>query len=328
MISKTNRVSGYQGIWKLGGILFLVVSLLSIVSFTVGCTSSKETPLETVKVTRGNILAQLPTTGVVIPRNRLEIKPPVAGRVEEVLVVEGQWVRKGKVLARMSSTERATLLDAARAKGGDELKYWEDVYKAAPIMAPISGVIIKRSMEPGQNFSVSDAVLVMSDQLIVQAQVDETDIGRIKVGQKASIALDAYADQLIDGYVEQIAYESVTVNNVTVYYVDVRPYSVPEFFRSGMSATVNFKLSEKNNVLILPQKAVKQKGKMTYVFVKTNSEIKAMQIQAGMESEESIEVVAGLKDGDEVVIPSAKIIQDTIGNNRHQPFNIFGSKKK
>ncbi len=68
-------------------------------------------------ITRGDIDVTVLATGVVQPSNRLEIKPPIAGRVEQVLVNEGQHVRRGQVLAWMSSSERAALIDAARAKG-------------------------------------------------------------------------------------------------------------------------------------------------------------------------------------------------------------------
>ncbi|MBI5078437.1 efflux RND transporter periplasmic adaptor subunit, partial [Candidatus Saganbacteria bacterium] len=86
----SNKVAKRHHHWKLeiGHWSLIVVLALSLVS----CANKNEKPLEKVKVSRGGILAQLPTTGVVIPRSRLEIKPPVAGRVERVLVVEGQPV--------------------------------------------------------------------------------------------------------------------------------------------------------------------------------------------------------------------------------------------
>ena len=72
---------------------------------------------EPTKVTRGGLQVSILATGAVSPENRLEIKPPIAGRVEQVLVEEGQMVKKGDILAWMSSTERAAVLDAARAQG-------------------------------------------------------------------------------------------------------------------------------------------------------------------------------------------------------------------
>ena len=292
------------------------------------CAQAPQKPLEKAKVVRGDILAQLPTSGYVTPRNRLEIKPPVAGRVEEVLVQEGQHVKKGQVLAWMSSSERAALLDAAREQGKSEAAYWQDVYKPAPIVAPLDGFIIKRIAQPGQNFTLGDVVLVMADKLIVESQVDETDIGRIKVAQKANIVLDAYPDKIIPGLVERIAYESQTVNNVTVYVVNVLPSAIPEYFRSGMSATINFMIDERSGVLTLPLGAVKKKGKRSYAFVK-NGEVKAVQIQTGLENNAHVELISGLSEGDEVIIPTAKILQDTIDKQRtRQPINLFGTRRR
>lgn len=74
-----------------------------------------------VMVTRDTLQSSILTTGDVRPRNRLLIKPPIAGRAESILVREGDAVKKGQILAWMSSTERAALLDAARAKGSDEV---------------------------------------------------------------------------------------------------------------------------------------------------------------------------------------------------------------
>ena len=133
---------------KIRNIIFLLIVAVALSS----CAGKDEGELKTDKVTRGSIKAQIPSTGIVEPRNRLEIKPPVAGRIDKVLVTEGQKVKKGEVLAWMSSSDRAALLDAARSKGEEELKHWEDVYKPAPIVAPLNGFIIQRAVEPGSRF--------------------------------------------------------------------------------------------------------------------------------------------------------------------------------
>ena len=66
-----------------------------------------------IRPTIGTIENSISTTGSVLPRNRLEVKPPVSGRIEEILVKEGDQVKAGQILVWMSSTERAALLDAA-----------------------------------------------------------------------------------------------------------------------------------------------------------------------------------------------------------------------
>lgn len=257
----------------------------------------------------GNIENTISTTGSVLPRNRLEVKPPVSGRVEQVLVQEGERVKAGQTLAMMSSTERAALLDAARAQGEEALKYWQEVYKAISLISPIDGEVIVATTQPGQTVTTSDAVVVLSDQLIVRAQVDETDIGKVKVGEDAIVTLDAYSDVAINAKVEHIYYESVTVNNVTTYNVDLILDKIPDFFRSGMNATVNFVVENKENILLIPSDAVVSgKDGRTFVFVKTadpkGSERRPVNL--GISDDKNVEIVSGLDLKDTVVVKSTK----------------------
>ena len=210
-------------------------------------------------VTRGDLAKSIQASGSVAPQNRVDLRPPFSGRLEEVLVREGDWVKKGQILAWLSSTERAALLDAARARGPEELKKWEDLYRATPMLAPISGTLIARSFEPGQGVGASDAVLTVSDRLIVKANVDETDIAQVKVGQAAQLTLDAYPDQPFPAKAVHIAYEARTVSNVTVYEVEVAADKTPAFMRSGMTASVDFYTEKHPDVLMIPNEAIQPK---------------------------------------------------------------------
>lgn len=176
-----------------------------------------------VRVERKDIVSTLRINGTVEPRNRLPIKPQVAGRVEEILVTEGQKVKKGDILAWLSSTERAALLDIAKAQGEQEYKKWQEIYKPTPVIAPLDGFIIVRNKEPGQTVTTNDTIVVMADELIVKANVDETDLRYVKLNQLVSVSLDAYPDIRFKGVIEHIAYESNVVNNVTVYEVKIKP---------------------------------------------------------------------------------------------------------
>src|SRR2546430_2143829 len=95
---------------------------------------------------QGSIENKVQDTRQVAPLNRVEIKPPIQGRIEQLLVDEGSRVNSGQILAYMSSSDRAAILDSARAKGPAEVKYWQDAYKPTPIVAPLSGVIILRNV--------------------------------------------------------------------------------------------------------------------------------------------------------------------------------------
>lgn len=272
----------------------------------------------------GDIILTVTTTGVVQPQNRLEIKPSISGRIEEILVQEGSMVKKGNILAWMSSTERAALVDAATSQGEQARQYWEDVYKRTPIISPIDGEVIVRSFEPGQTIATSEPLLVLSDRLIISAQFDETDIGRVMVGQKAVITLDAYPANKIKGTVDHIAYESQLVNNVTIYDVDIVPQEVPEFFRSGMSANVEVIEKSRIKVILIPIEAIQDEDGKKFVMIKKKqgNGIEKRQIEAGLTNSSSAEIVSGLSTSDIVIVKDQKyspVKKQETGTNPFMP---------
>lgn len=279
-----------------------------------------------VSVTRDDIELTNLSTGVVQPKNRLEIKAPIPGRAEQVLVKQGERVRKGQILAWMSSTERAALLDAARAKGAEEVKRWEDLYRPTPILAPLDGTLITRNLEAGQTFTSADAVFVMSDFLIVNAQVDETDLAQIHLRQPASIVLDAYPAESFSGKVSQIAYDAKTVNNVTTYGVEVMPDKTPAYMRSGMTANVSFVIASHHNVLSVPADAVKTRdGRSTVLVAATGIDAKPVEqaIKIGISDGKRIEVLGGVTQGEKLLVQRLRTSQDAPSS----PFSPFRKKR-
>jgi macrolide-specific efflux system membrane fusion protein len=284
-----------------------------------------ESSYREARVERGDIEVAVLAAGVVQPRNRLGIKPPIAGRVEEVLVPEGKFVRKGDVLAWMSSNERAALLDAARAKGAEELKRWEELYRATPILAPLDGTLILRNAEPGQSFTLQDdAIFVMSDRLVVRAHVDETDIASIRLRQRASITVDAYPEHALAGTVEQIAFDAKTVNNVTTYEVDVLPEKTPAFMRSGMTVNVSFVVQTQPDVLWLPAEALRTREGRTQVLVpaaQTDATPIEVDIETGLSDGRRVEITAGLEEGSVVLVP--RLAKPASASGRSNPLNPY-----
>ena len=285
---------------------------------------SSEKPLDEIHPSRGTIRLVISTTGAVEPQNRVKIQSSVGGRIEEILVEEGQLVKKGIVLAMLSSTERAALLDAAKLQGQSEERYWNNVYKKSAVIAPMDGQVIVRSVDPGQTVTTSDSLFVLSDRLIVKAFVDETDIGRVKIGQKALIGLDAYPDIRVNGAVQHIYYESHLQNNVNIYNVDIIPDRIPDVFRSGMSANIKIIMQEKKGALLLPLSAVQSRNGKTVVLQKKGSTQAAMfysPVNIGLQDESNIEIVTGLTDSSVVLLPDTSFVlpKNSTGSNPFTP---------
>jgi len=307
-------------------IIFAVIVLVALGAFAWYKMKSSKSNGDIVKEIKpfvGNISNTISTTGTVLPKNRLEVKPPVNGRIDEILVREGEKVKASGVLAWMSSTERAALLDAAREQGEEILKYWKQVYKAIPLISPIDGEVIVATTQPGQTVATSDAVVVLSDQLIVRAQVDETDIGKIKLGQDAKIVLDAYPDTKVKAKVEHIYFESQTVNNVTIYQVDLLPADVPSFFRSGMNATVDFTIDSRRDALLISSEAISKEKDGNFVYVKESDSQEPVKrpLQLGITDDKNTEVLSGLNLNDTIILKTKKyaLPKSDTGTNPFMP---------
>lgn len=309
------------------GIICLIIIAVIFINFRKGRRQGV-TQTKIINPVIGDVSVTVTTTGVVEPQNRLEIKPSIGGRIEKILVNEGDRVTEGEILAWMSSTERAALVDAARSRGEEALKYWKNAYKKTPIISPIDGEVIVRSVEPGQTVTAQDAVLVLSDRLVISGQFDETDIGRVRIDQKAFIELDAYPEIKIEGIVDHVAYESKLVSNVTIYDVDILPKEVPEILRSGMSVTVEVVEKESTGAVIIPSAAIHYDNERQYVLVQERrGKIVERDISVGLNNEKTAEILSGLTVQDNIVAPESAYLpkRKDVGTN---PFMPFGRRKK
>lgn len=264
---------------------------------------------KSVQAVAGPIEQSIDATGSVAPENRVEIKPPVGGRIEKLLVDEGDKVKTGQIVAWMSSTDRTAILDAARAQGPEAVKKWEDSYKPTAVFASLPGEVILRDVVVGQAVESGKVLFAVADTLIVNAQVDESDIGKIKIGQKARIRLDSYPDQPVEGKVFDILFEGKNVSSVITYGVKVRPLTVPPFFRSQMTANVSFLIKRKVDAVLVPAAAVKDApGGKRVVTLPPGSDGKSAtrEVKTGIETDEQVEILSGLAAGEAVLIAAGK----------------------
>lgn len=285
-------------------ILLVIACLWGLVRHSRAKSEAKRlAELSPVSPSRGALVVKTQATGNVEPENRVLVTPSVSGRAEQVLFSEGQQVKKGQVLAWVSSSERTALLDSLKMKDSspEEKKMVEEAYNLTPVVAPIDGMIVKRSVEPGQSVSESKELAVISDRLIIKTFVDETDIGAVKEGQKAEFYLDAFPKDKENGRVIAISHESSQKDGVIVYEVKTLPDRAVPAMRSGMTADVLIVTGRRENVLTIPKRSVKYKDGDALVAMRSpGGKLTEKKISVGSANENTIEVLSGLADKDTV----------------------------
>lgn len=198
--------------------------------------------------------------------------------------------------------------DAQLKSAKAQLDYSKIQLSYATITAPISGTIGSVSTQEGETVAASLSAptfvtILDLSRLEVDAYVDEVDIGRIKVGDKASFSVDAYPDKNWNAKVEAI-YPDATIKDNVVYYATILSIedNYEGFLRPQMTASVTIHLDTLSGVLAIPSKAVKRENGVPYVLVKEGEKSVKRQISIGRESGDLIEVKGGLSLGDKVLV--------------------------
>ncbi|MCB0191700.1 MAG: efflux RND transporter periplasmic adaptor subunit [Anaerolineae bacterium] len=219
-----------------------------------------------------------------------------------------------EVLRRPSAAEIAsTQADVDKARLA--LQEASDNLSEAVLVAPIDGIILSLDIEPGERVlnEADDAVMVIADisSYLLTVEVDEIDIGRIARSQKAVITLDAFSEETFDGTVVDIAPSPVDAegSSIVTYevIVEVGPSSREAEPLPGMTATAAIETKRLKDVMVIPNRAIQidRTTSPSIVYVeKVNGDEAPMRVEVelGLRDGEMTEVVAGLAEGDEVII--------------------------
>lgn len=189
-------------------------------------------------------------------------------RFEEVARLSGGQVPSASeldaaraALARAVAAEASAAANVAMARA--TLSTDETNLSKASIRSPIDGVVLSRSVEPGNAVAASlQAVTLFSVaqslvQLQLEANVDEADVGAVKVGQKASFTVSAYPSRRFPATIRRVAYGSTTTNNVVTYVTTLDVDNTDLSLRPGMTAVATIVATERNDVLLVPNAALR-----------------------------------------------------------------------
>jgi HlyD family secretion protein len=195
------------------------------------------------------------------------------------------------------------------------LKQLEEQLSYTDIISPIDGIVLSRDVQMGDAVSSilvlgSSATLVMTlgdtSEVYVKGKVDESDIGKVYLGQRARIKVESFKDKTFDGKVTKISPMGVEKDNVTTFEVRVSIQNPGGELKAEMTANAEIILDEHKNVLQIPEGAILyDKDKKASVEIpdpKGKEGKNKVAVNIGISNGAKTEVLSGLKEGDQVVL--------------------------
>ncbi len=254
----------------------------------------------TQAVARGNLTLTVTANGTLQPTRSISIGSELSGTVSKVNVDVNDQIKKGQVLVELDTAKlrdqilrsRASLAvanakvaqtvatvkeakaslarfeEVARLSGGKvpsraALSTDEINLSKASIRAPSDGVVLTRSVDPGNAVAASlqaVTLLTVADdltQLRLQVYVDEADVGSVKAGQNATFTVSAYTRRTYPASITRVAYGSTITDNVVTYLTYLAVDNSDLSLRPGMTATATITATQRNDVLLVPNTALR-----------------------------------------------------------------------
>lgn len=210
------------------------------------------------------------------------------------------------------------------------------------ITAPMDGIVVGEPKSVGtmavQGNSNPTVIMYIANtsQKQIMAKIDETDIGQIQIGQDATFTVDTYTGQTFTAHVSKISQtdtsntwnttgssssnsSSSSSASVIYYYVTLDVDDPDDVLKLGMTARVEINTSEKENALVVPIAALKTNDKGSYVMrVNDNGQTEQVNVTTGIYSDEYVEILSGLDEGDKVSITYNAAKSSSKSNDKRQ----------
>ncbi len=190
------------------------------------------------------------------------------------------------------------------------------------ILAPVNGIVVSRNVDVGQTVAASFQTPTLFNiaedmtKMQIYSNISEADIGKIKVGQTVEFTVDAYPDTIFQGKVSEIRNAPIIIQNVVTYDVVVKVDNPELKLKPGMTANVSVEVSNKKDVLRIPnaalrfrpsesQNTVGARGKGSGVWIIKEGKSKRISVIAGISDGNYTELISGdIREGQELIVES------------------------
>lgn len=180
----------------------------------------------------------------------------------------------------------------------------------AKITSPISGIVAAKDVEVGQMAGGQSGSVTVIDSTSVTAEITVPDkmLGRLQVGQSIPVVVSALENKEMPGVIETISPEANSKDNS--YIVKIKVDNANGEIKSGMFAKVSLQAESKDNVLIVPNQAIKIENGVNYIYTVENGKIKKVSVNTGISNNKFTEVSGNIKENDDIITEGQSILAD------------------
>ena len=182
----------------------------------------------------------------------------------------------------------------------------KDQIAKTKVTSPIDGTVIKKQVTLGQNVSPALPVAVVADldDLVIEALVDEGDIGKVREQQSVTITTDNFPDEKFTGEITMVSSSAAdieSIQNVANYKIILKIKDDRGLLKMGMNTYNDIIVAEKKDVLLIPNTAIHQDEGADIVYIPRGSSKEKRTVEIGISDSENIEIISGLSEGEEVI---------------------------
>ncbi|MTK12756.1 MAG: efflux RND transporter periplasmic adaptor subunit [Clostridiaceae bacterium] len=180
----------------------------------------------------------------------------------------------------------------------------------ASVTSPIAGVVSAKDVKVGQlaGGQSGSVTIIDSSNFIAEVSVPDTVVGKVQVGQSVQVTINALDGKKITGVIDKISPNSNSKDNS--YLVKVKIDNSNSELKAGMFAKVSLPAESKDNILTVPNEAIKMENNVNYLYIADNGKVKKLSVDVGISNEKVTEITGNIKEGTDVIIEGQNILSN------------------
>jgi HlyD family secretion protein len=234
----------------------------------------------------------------------LSVKNTIQSAKESLISIDSDIADQEKEIKKMQE---------ALADAQDELQYYSTY-------APVAGLVTALNVEKGDSVSSgANIITIATVEKVAEITLNEVDVANIKVGQKATLTFDAVEDLNITGTVSEVDVAGTVSQGVVSYGVIIALDTQDDRIKSGMTVTAFIVTQAKQDVLVVPNSAIKTSSGESYVEISADAskiELTKQKVTVGLSDDSNTEILSGLNEGDSIIV---KTVNSSLKSSSFNP---------